>query len=60
MSIDMDFLADLASLGSKLMKKEKKRPNPYVKWFPRGGSRGGGKYYVNYLGRLIFLDFGFF
>ena len=22
--------------------------------------RGGGKYYVNYLGRLIFLDFGFF
>ena len=48
MSIDMDFLADLASLGSELMKKKKKRPNPYVKWFPRGGSRGGseGEYII--------------
>ena len=33
-TIDMDFLADLASLGSKLMKK--KRQSPYVKRFPRG------------------------
>ena len=39
MFIDMDFLADLASLGSKLMKK--KRSSPYVKWFLRGRSRGG-------------------
>ena len=37
---DRHFLADLASLGSKLMKK-KKKPSPYVKWFPRGRSRGG-------------------
>ena len=35
-NIDLDFLADLASLGSKLMRKEKKWPSPYVKWFPRG------------------------
>ena len=41
MFIDMDFLADLASLGSKLMKKKKKRSSPYVKWFLRGRSRGG-------------------
>ena len=36
-NIDLDFLADLASLGPKLMRKEKKWPSPYVKWFPRGG-----------------------
>ena len=44
--IDRDFLADLASLGSKLMKKKKKRPSPYVKWFPGadpGGGGGGGQ-----------------
>ena len=63
MFIDMDFLADLASLGSKLMKKNKKRSSPYVKWFLRGRSRGGvGRvnYHVNYLCRLIFLYFGNF
>ena len=27
----MQFLADLDSLGSKLMKKDKKWPSPYVK-----------------------------
>ena len=37
----MDFLADLAFLMPKLMIK-KKWPSPYVKWFPGGGSRGGG------------------
>ena len=40
-NIDMDFLADLASLMPKLMIKKKKWPSPYVKWFPRGGSREG-------------------
>ena len=40
-NIDMDFLADLASLMPKLMIKKKKWPSPYVKWFPRGRSRGG-------------------
>ena len=39
-NIDMDFLADLAFLMPKLMIKKKKWPSPYVKWFPRGGSRG--------------------
>ena len=40
-NIDMDFLADLAFLMPKLMIKNKKWPNPYAKWFPRGGSREG-------------------
>ena len=39
-NIDMDFYADLAFLMPKLMIK-KKWPSPYVKWCPRGGSRGG-------------------
>ena len=41
----MDFLADLASLRSKIMNK-KKWPNRYVKWFPRGGRRGGGGFFA--------------
>ena len=41
-NIDMDFLADSAFLMPKLMIKKKKWPSPYVNWFPRGGSRGGG------------------
>ena len=43
--------------------KKKKRPSPYVKWFPRGGSRrgcGGGKYNLNHQVRLIFFDSGHF
>ena len=40
-NINMDFLADLAFLGSKLIIKIKKWPTLYVKWYPRGGSRGG-------------------
>ena len=43
--------------------KKKKRLSPYVKWFPRGGSRrggGGGKYNLIHLVRLIFFDSGHF
>ena len=36
-NIDLGFWADLASIGSKLMRKEKKWPSPYVKWCPKGG-----------------------
>ena len=57
----MHFLAVLASLGSKLMKKKKKKAKSLCKVVPQGQIQGGlgrGKYYVNYLGRLILLDFG--
>ena len=36
MFIDMDFLEDLASLGSKLMKKKKKKVKSLCKMVPQG------------------------
>ena len=63
MRIDMDFLADLASLGSKLMKKKIKKAKSLCKVVPQGRIQGGvrgGIYHINYLGKLIFFDFGYF